>query len=182
MKKSKETRYLPSWGLALVEEKEMKQLGQLAREGWLLESFAFLGYKLRKAEPQELDYALDIHAVLAGERADYVEMFAASGWKLVCSQGDLHIFSAAPGTQPIYSDKSTMVEKYRRAVKRWKRLSLVSGLATLLAFGLQYFAKNGADQTIISMVLSNLGQLCLVFTVPAVMTYTAFLVRLKRLE
>lgn len=52
-----------SEGLAFSEEKDMKKLSDMASKGWLLDSFAVMGYKLRKAEPRNVTYSLDYRAV-----------------------------------------------------------------------------------------------------------------------
>ena len=118
MRKTKTHRYITSWGTAFAEKKEMHKLGRLAQQGWLLESFSFLGYRLRKAEPQDLIYEMDYHTIHPTEMEDYIRTFAAAGWNHVCSAGTgLHVFSATRGTAPIYTDRNTSYEKYSRVAK-----------------------------------------------------------------
>ena len=41
--------------------------------------------------------------------------FKEAGWQHVCSTGHaMHIFSASPGTKPIYSDVETIIDRYER--------------------------------------------------------------------
>jgi hypothetical protein len=109
---AKSKRYTISGGLAFTEQGDMDKLSRLAAKGWLLESFAFLGYTLRKGEPRQLTYCVDYNNVSPGELGNYIELFEASGWTRICSSGHFHIFSAAPGTKPIYTDNETRLEKY----------------------------------------------------------------------
>ncbi|ARW08869.1 hypothetical protein S101359_03891 [Bacillus atrophaeus] len=113
----KQKKYMMSEGLAFSEEKDMKKLSDRASKGWVLDSFAFMGYKLKKAAPRNLIYSIDYHDVGEESLAEYTEMFEAAGWERVCSSQGMHIFSAEPGTSPIYSDQSTMREKYKRSEK-----------------------------------------------------------------
>jgi len=64
-------------GTAFAEKKEMQKLARFVQQGWQLESFAFLGYRLRKTEPQNLIYELDYHTVHKSNMDDYVSTFAA---------------------------------------------------------------------------------------------------------
>ncbi|MDP4524449.1 DUF2812 domain-containing protein [Bacillus halotolerans] len=59
----KQKKYMMSEGLAFSEEKDMKKLSDMASKGWLLDSFAVMGYNLRKAEPRNVTYSLDYRAV-----------------------------------------------------------------------------------------------------------------------
>lgn len=104
-----------SEGLAFSEEKDMKRLSDMACKGWVLDSFAFMGYKLRKAEPQNLIYSLDYRAVNDDSMDEYLDIFENAGWEHVCSEYTTHIFAAAPGTKPIYSDRSTLIDKYKQS-------------------------------------------------------------------
>ncbi len=79
----KQKKYMMSEGLAFSEEKDMKKLSDMASKGWVLDSFAFMGYKLRKAEPQNLIYSIDYHDVGEESLAEYTEMFEAAGWERV---------------------------------------------------------------------------------------------------
>lgn len=113
----KTTKYVASGGLAFTETSDMKKLSKHARKGWLLESFAPFGYTLRKGEAQNLIYSVDYQM---DADADYFALFEEAGWKKVCSaggEGAFHIFSAPPGTRPIYTDQDSLIERYERERK-----------------------------------------------------------------
>lgn len=179
---TKETRYLLSAGYAFAEEQEMDKLGRLAAEGWLLEGFAFLGYWLRKGEPQQLVYSLDVQDVREGEREEYLQMFRAGGWLPVCSNGKLHIFSSAPGTLPIYSDKTSLREKYIQTYSFSKWACLI--LWVMFAAGVAL--RTYVDWEQYSMIYWNLlavgHPLLLIFAVPSLMVFVALHFRLRRLK
>ncbi|AXI30290.1 hypothetical protein CIB87_15095 [Priestia megaterium] len=108
----KKTKYIVSGGTAFAEQEDLQKLSEYAKKGWLLDRFAFLGYILKKGEPQDLQYSLDFQ-----ENADdeYFLIFKDAGWQHVCSEGNaMHIFSAPPGTKPIYSDIETIIDRYKR--------------------------------------------------------------------
>ncbi|MCY7961628.1 DUF2812 domain-containing protein [Bacillus inaquosorum] len=157
----KQNKYMMSEGLAFSEEKDMKRLSDMASKGWLLDSFAFMGYKLKKAEPRKLIYSIDYHDVESLE--EYTEMFEAAGWEHVCSSHGMHIFSAEPGTSPIYSDQSTMREKYKRSEKAVRNVACTLSFLTLLSITLHYVTG-----------LSNWVPLAfLIVTFPFLVTYAA---------
>ncbi|MDR4433573.1 DUF2812 domain-containing protein [Bacillus tequilensis] len=159
----KQKKYIMSEGLAFSEEKDMKRLSDLTRKGWVLESFAFMGYTLRKAEPRKLIYSIDYHDVGEESFAEYIEIFEAAGWEHVCSSQGMHIFSADPGTSPIYSDQFTMSEKYKRSEKDIRNVTCTLSFLTLLSFTLHYVTG-----------LSNWVPLVfLIVTFPFLMTYAA---------
>ncbi|MEC1791036.1 DUF2812 domain-containing protein [Bacillus vallismortis] len=159
----KQKKYMMSDGLAFSEEKDMKKLSDMASKGWVLDSFAFMGYKLRKAEPRKLIYSIDYHDVGEESLAEYTEMFEAAGWERVCSFHGMHIFSAEPGTSPIYSDQSTMREKYKRNEKDVRNVACTLSFLTLLSITLPYVTG-----------LSNWVPLFfLIVTIPFLVTYAA---------
>ncbi|MCX7920525.1 MAG: DUF2812 domain-containing protein [Clostridia bacterium] len=182
MGRNNKTRYMPSMGLAFVEESEMRKLSRLAEDGWLLESFAFLGYKLRRGERQKLIYSMDTYDLKPGEREQYYEMFEAGGWKHVCSHGNIHIFSASPDTKPIYSDRSTLYEKYRRAIGLWRLLTIIFGLTAILSYTLHYISLTNWRDYYLANILFTAFTASLSFAVPSIMTYTAFFIRQRRFK
>ncbi|WIG46833.1 DUF2812 domain-containing protein [Bacillus halotolerans] len=159
----KQKKYMMSDGLAFSEEKDMKKLSDMASKGWVLDSFAVMGYKLRKAEPRKLIYSIDYHDVGEESLAEYTEMFEAAGWERVCSSQGMHIFSAEPGTSPIYSDQSTLREKYKRSEKDVRIVTCTLSFLTLLSITLHYVTG-----------LSNWVPLFfLIVTIPFLVTYAA---------
>lgn len=176
MSKSKTTRYLPSWGLAFAERYEMEKLSGLAEEGWMLDSFAFLGYRLCKGKSEKLIYSLDYQVLPLAEQEEYFKIFEAGGWTHVCSQGSIHVFSAKPGTQPIYSDRNTMHEKYKRAITSWRISTVVFSM--LACASVLFQSLFGRDLALVNV----LGWLSMVLAAPSLMTYMAFVVKLRRLN
>ncbi|RJE85182.1 DUF2812 domain-containing protein [Paenibacillus sp. 1011MAR3C5] len=128
----KMTKYVYSGGLAFTEASDMKKLSKHARKGWLLESFAPFGYTLRKGEPQNLIYSVDYQE---DADADYFALFEEAGWKKVCSAGGesaFHIFSAPPGTRPIYTDQDSLIERYERERKMSGKVALPLLIVTIV--------------------------------------------------
>jgi len=135
------TKYVSSGGVAFSESKDMKKLSKYAKNGWLLESFAPFGYKLRKGESKNIEYSLDYR-----EEADddYFAYFEEAGWSHVCSLGNqIHMFNAPSGTTPIYTDKLTTVEKYATEKKRMKKVALPTLIVTLMLFFLGMLSNYG---------------------------------------
>lgn len=179
---AKSKRYAMSGGLAFTEHGDMNKLSRLAAKGWLLDSFAFAGYTLRKGEPRQLTYCVDYNDVSPSELDDYIELFEASGWTRVCSAGNIHVFSAAPGTKPIYTDNETRHEKYRRSVRKFQSL-LVVPLLTVIAFILtQMSSFSGGEATVLENICKAVWLIGLTLSVPILMTYAAFRIRLSRVK
>ncbi|MGG3891484.1 DUF2812 domain-containing protein [Metabacillus fastidiosus] len=172
----KQTKYIPSGGLAFYEQKEMKKLSELAKKGWVLESFAFLGYKLRKIESQDIEYSVDYQK---NPDDDYFTYFEAAGWSHICSTGDgIHIFSAPSGTKPIYSDQETTIDKYEREKKTFEKYTFCFFISTVLLFLLINVSGYGWLGTVLKSICI-LSSICLVFTG---MPYTAFAFKVNNLK
>ena len=182
MEKNKQTRYMGSAGLAFAEEREMKKLSKMAAKGWLLESFAFAGFTLRRGEPQELIYCLDVQTLSADEKEEYDETFRAGGWQPVCSVENMHIFSAAPGTKPIYSDQNSLQEKYIRANVMFRRGSTIFGLLALLGIIVSFLIGKSENTAVPYNIAWVLTSFFLALAVPCIMVYVAYQVRLRRLK
>ena len=178
---NKRRRYVMSGGLAFTERGDMEKLRRLAKEGWVLDSFAFLGYYVRKTEPCDLIYSVDYHRVAADGMAEYEEMFEAGGWSKVCSSGDIHIFAARPGTKPIYTDNESRRHKYGRSEATIRPLLWVPVVtAILLILRLLLPEKAGSD--LLGSIAMTLGIAGLVVSVPVLTTYIALYVRRKRIR
>lgn len=144
---SKDIKYVPSGGLLLSEEEDLKKLSKLAKEGWILESFEKLSFKLRKSDPQNVEYCIDYN----NEKDDldeYLSMFENSEWKHVCSYDGHHFFMAPKGSRPIYTDRETLSSKYEKQYKLMKKsltglISLI--IACLLVFGFLSMISNWSN-------------------------------------
>jgi hypothetical protein len=124
-------KYVSINGLAFSENKDMEKLSSYAKDGWLLEGIVGGGffYKLRKGEPRDIIYNLDYQM---DTNPEYLSIMKEAGWEHVISVGDqIHIFSAKPGTKPIYSDKETEQDKYitvRNQTKKGSIYTLIIGV------------------------------------------------------
>ncbi|GAB1770117.1 DUF2812 domain-containing protein [Priestia aryabhattai] len=130
----KKTKYILSGGIAFTEQEDLQKLSDYAKKGWLLDRWALFGYTLKKGKAQELQYSLDFQ-----EHADdeYFLLFKEAGWQHVCSTGHaMHIFSASPGTKPIYSDVETIIDRYEREKRSVGKaaLSILVAMVFLLLF------------------------------------------------
>jgi len=174
-------RYAMSGGLAFSEQGDMNKLSRFAAQGWLLESFAPLGYFLRRGTPAQLDYCVDYHEVAPQELDGYSELFQAGGWTRVCSVGDIHIFSAPKGTKPIYTDMETNREKYVRNVRNLRPFLSVPaatvGLITLLAAAHLLDAAGWILHALFALMTIGAA-----LGVPILMTYAASRLRLNRMS
>ncbi|ALC89270.1 hypothetical protein AM500_05325 [Bacillus sp. FJAT-18017] len=163
------TKYITSGGLAFDEEKDMEKLGELAQEGWIFDKFYFLGYKLKKSSPQDLQYAIDYRK---GADQDYFAYFEEAGWKHEGSSGDyIHLFSAPKGTAPIYTDKPSILEKYENEKKSMGKAALITlliNICIVVAYNfvasLEIFNSNEMIIKSVFALLQLVGVICLVFT------------------
>lgn len=175
-----ETKFIFSGGLAFSEERDMMKLSAYAKKGWALESFAPLGYKLRRSDPQNIIYSIDYQK---GADDEYFEFFEAAEWKHVCSIGnEIHVFSAPEGTKPIYSDKSTEIEKYEREKKQMGKSALAFLIFTVLFILLKVMSLTGwlpRAAGIISLILGIVSLIILVFSG---LPYLAYQYRLSQLR
>ncbi|MCM3767045.1 DUF2812 domain-containing protein [Neobacillus niacini] len=174
----KKVKYVPSGGLAFYEEKEMLKLGKYAKEGWILEKFAGLGYSLRKGEPQDIQYSLDYQKDADEE---YFAIFEAAGWSHVCSEGnEIHIFSAPTGTKPIYTDKPTIVEKYEREKKQMGKTALPFFISTVVFWLLSFLTNWGMVPKILFQVMGLISLVILVFPGLPYLSYQYKLLKLRK--
>jgi hypothetical protein len=100
----KENKYIMNMGLAFDEDRAMKKLSRMAKEGWILKEMSLSRYKLVKGKPKEIVYSMD-YKELSKDDNEYFEVFQSSGWEHMCSFGAYHFFSAPPETVPIYTEK-----------------------------------------------------------------------------
>lgn len=140
---SKDRKIVMSRGLAFKEDKDMQKLSDLAKEGWILDSFKYLSYYLKKSEPQDLIYCYDFN----NDKEDlqsYFQIFEDSGWELVCSYDSYHFFKAPSGTVPIYTDEYTRNLKYKKLYKLIEKSSKSMIILALVLGFLSYILGNMA--------------------------------------
>lgn len=176
-----QTKYIMSGGLAFDEEKDMKKLEQHALDGWIFDRFAFMGYHLRKAESQELQYSLDYRK---DPDPDYFAYFNEAGWKHEgTAENYIHLFSAPPGTAPIYTDRDSLVEKYSNEKTRMGKGALVMLASTIfiqiVLFVISFFSNLGGTVNTIMNILFVLSLIGLVFTFMPYLGYSYKLNKLK---
>jgi hypothetical protein len=160
---------MASGGLAFDEEKDMEKLAGFARKGWVFERFSFMGYKLKKSTPVELQYALDYRK---DADEDYFCYFEEAGWKHEGTSGNyIHLFSAPKGIAPIYTDQASILEKYQ-IEKKWMGKAALWMLVLNIAIAAVFYSLTTAsfyqaNDTAIKVtfaVLQVLGLICLIFT------------------
>ena len=130
-------KYISNMGLAFDEERTLRKLNLLAKEGWILDRLTlWRGYRLRKGTPQELVYSMDYKKLDEGSQEEYFELFEMSGWKHICSYQDIHFFAAPHGNIPIYTDRDSHQHKYRSQKIYCFRLTLMGVIFWAVLFGL----------------------------------------------
>lgn len=161
-------RYMMSNGLAFSEQKDMETLSKMAAKGWILKRFAFLGYQLEQGAPEDAIFSIDYRDLKDEERAEYIEIFEIAGWSHVCSEAGTHLFKAAPGTKPIYSDKESSVDKVFRQGKYLVPLFVFCLLLSAVAYTISHVTE-GIMQSIFHYVFLA----SIVLTFPVMLTAAA---------
>lgn len=164
-----QTKFILSGGLAFDEEKDMKKLADLAQKGWVFEKFSFMGYKLKKSSPAEVQYALDYRKE-ADE--DYFAYFEEAGWRHEGTAGEyIHLFSAPKGIAPIYTDQSSILEKYQIEKKSMGKAALWMLFVNIALAAVFYlFTTASFYQTydtpikLTFTIIQSLALICLIFT------------------
>lgn len=144
-------KYVMINGLAFSENQDMGKLASYAKDGWMLEGIVGgFFYKLRKSEPKEIIYNLDYQTDVNPE---YLNIMKEAGWKHVVSVGNqIHIFSAKPGTKPIYSDIETEQDKYINARNQTKKGSIYTLIIGVILFMLTIISK-GISEPLFYIIL-----------------------------
>lgn len=167
------TKYIMSKGLSFAEYEEMQMLAEYANKGWKLEKFAFMGYKLKKAEPEKLQYSLDYRI---NPDEEYFLYFNEAGWNKVCSIGNMmHIFSAPEGTKKIYTDSDTEREKHISQYESLKKMAIPSSICLIILLILMAFVKNNdlldAYKTILLVISIPISAVSIFTTIPCLNHY-----------
>lgn len=127
-------RYLWNWGLAFDENRLLRKLESMAKEGWMLDGMTTLRYRLVKDEPQDLKYAMDYKQVKPEEEAEYFSLFAEDGWKQICSLQGIHFFCANQDAVAIHTDWITEMEKYSGYRQSSFRTMVISAVCFVCVF------------------------------------------------
>jgi hypothetical protein len=106
------------WFWAWQDEKEEAWLGEMAKEGFHLESIPFPGtYTFLEGEPINYVYRLDYQSLKAKDRDSYLQLFADAGWEHIGDMGGWVYFRhLVNGNEipDIYSDLESKMGKYQR--------------------------------------------------------------------
>jgi len=109
--------------------KEEAWLSEMARQGWELTEIRMAGYHFRPAAPQEALIRMDFRTFsTADEFANYVTLFADSGWQHLAgtrSSGAQYFRRTAPDSSAdIFSNALSRAERYRRMANMWLVLAV----------------------------------------------------------
>jgi hypothetical protein len=171
MKKS----YKFSNGLAFAEAKDLRMLHEKALKGWRVTSFKGGMYSFEKSEPENVIFTFDYHELAPEDEEEYFGLFTSAGWTHVTTHAGFHLFKAAPGTKPIYSEPVSIAERAKRSLKPVLILAVIALLLTLAAaafmnWGSGFLQQAGLVVFIISFALF----------VPMFMTSVAILLQFNK--
>lgn len=166
-------------GLAFSEESDMEKLKNYAIQGWVLEDIiGGFFYKLRKDKPQNIVYNIDYQT---DTNEEYFTIFEEAGWELVASVDNyIHIFSAQVGTQPIYSDCESEIDKYTSIRNRTRKGTLYSIILAIVLMGL--LAVSAIAIRPIFIIILGLLIIDIVVFVFNFMPYLAYDSRIKQIK
>ncbi|QHT46182.1 DUF2812 domain-containing protein [Bacillus sp. SB49] len=173
-------KYIMMDGLAFSEGKEMEKLARYAKKGWHVERFLLLGFRLRKGEPEEKQFEIDYRE---SPDEDYFDLFEEAGWRHVCSSVDyIHLFTAEPETTPLYTDKTSLLEKYETEKEKDGKWALWSLVTTVLAFLLSALSSEAGLPTWIGEAFKWIGIIALFPTMITGMVFLGFAYRCRKLR
>ncbi|WP_077304479.1 DUF2812 domain-containing protein [Terribacillus halophilus] len=154
----RQKKYMSSGGLAFSEKQDMRKLSKQAAKGWHLQDFAFMGYRLVRGEPKQVQYMIDYRTLDAAEEQEYIGMFEESGWTLVCTSYGMYIFEASIDTSPIYTDADTKQDKLKRASSFIPKLAVVTSILMIITYWIAL--KTDSQIVIISCILLSMVAGC----------------------
>lgn len=161
-------KIISSYGLAFAEPRDMENLRKKSKKGWHVKRFKLFGYELEQGQKEDVIYSIDYRTLSAQEAEEYFEMFAFSGWTHVCSSYDMHLFKANPGTTPIYSDRSSTIDKFTRQGKYIKSVALFFTIVSTILW-----AGFAIGPQVTEAFFSFTFTCSTVITIPAIMTLGA---------
>ncbi|MGH4122397.1 MAG: DUF2812 domain-containing protein [Clostridium sp.] len=180
----KKYRYIMNMGLAFDEDRAMKKLSQMAKEGWILKEMSLSRYKLVKGQPKEIVYSMD-YKELSKHDNEYFKLFQSSGWEHMCSYGPYHFFSALPETVPIYTEKENYLSKYEKSKDVSKKAAIISIVILIFVNLIGFLLVNRIEETMIKnqilLIAFIIGLISVVIAVPSLMVYTAYYLKEKRI-
>ncbi|RLL48328.1 DUF2812 domain-containing protein [Oceanobacillus piezotolerans] len=167
----RQTKYITSGGLAFAEEQDMGKLRRYSLKGWHVRDFKFMGYTLEKGESRDYIYSIDYRPLNEDEKEEYLEFFSSSGWSHVTSEANIHLFRANSGTNPIYSDQDTTVEKYKNLNSSMKNVSISLFLSTIILWTI-FSLSTGTLKVILFFVAAILSSFVLPIACTLAATYS----------
>ena len=176
----KKYKYILNMGLAFDEERLIKRLSKMAKEGWILQKMTLFRYKLVKGQPKDIVYSMDYNKLDKND-TEYFQLFENSGWQHMCSYGPFHFFSASPGSIPLYTDKENYLNKYTNPRKVYKNTAVISLSLIILVAIIQTLLGNKISGTVMEKILLVIGMLSGVLAAPSSMVAIAFHRREKRI-
>lgn len=102
---------------AWEDDKEERWLEEMSASGWHLTGVAPFTWYFQKGKPTQLVYRLDYKLTLDKDYEEYKQIFADSGWELVCIMANWHYYRILPENDKvpeIYSDNRSRAAKYQR--------------------------------------------------------------------
>lgn len=176
---AKEHKYIINMGLAFDEDRAMRKLSDMAKEGWVLEEMTLFRYKLVKHDPANLVYTMD-YKKMDNDESEYFDLFEDSGWKHMSSYGGFHFFAGSPGVVPIYTDKKSYLEKYKSYKQGCVKSVLVSIFIIMLTFIFKALL-GPIEGTFIRYILKFIYAISVIILIPSVMMLIAYSIREKKL-
>lgn len=175
-----ENRYIMNMGLAFDEDRVMKKLSQMAKEGWILKEMSLFRYKLVKSQPKEIIYSMD-YKELSKDDNEYFELFKNSGWEHMCSFGPYHFFSAPPETVPIYTEKENYLSKYEKSKQVYKKTTIISIVILIFVNLIEFLISSKIEGTIVKNILFIIGTISLALAAPCLMVCIAYYLKEKKI-
>lgn len=175
---NKNNKYILNMGLAFDEDRVLKKMSDLAKDGWILNEMTLFRYKLEKSEACEIIYSMD-YKELKQDKEEYFEIFNNSGWSHMCSYGPYHFFSAEKGTIPIYTDKKNYLEKYKKSRNIYLKTLVLSVLSLVIVSLLKAIVYKHLSSRVFDFILFIVGILSIGVAVPCFMVTVAYIFRFK---
>lgn len=161
------------------EATDMLRLQALAKEGWNVTSIKGMHYVCVQGDPEDVKFAIDYKDQPDEE---YFSLFKASGWTHIDSVEYIHLFKARPDTKEIITDQETRLEKMIHEQRRFGKYTLYTIFSLLFINLLTYFAHQSNNQALIfiSLVLSALGLIAVIFTLLPYLGYFSRVNKIKK--
>ena len=101
------------------EGREEQWLKTMSANGWHLCWVGFLTYQFEKGEPRDYEYSLDFRFEARCDMQEYLGLIEDSGWTHLGNMSGWQYFridADKAAAAPIYSDKESLIGKYKRVL------------------------------------------------------------------